>query len=211
MKDYLLQSSIKRPRHVIALNGSKCCGKTSIANLLEEAGYGFVINFFETRDMFYNELYQYLDREHLKQHEVNGASSLGWFALDYHWRVKRYADHKGLNMVFDHYLADYWVQMLGAPNAFEAFTTLIMNLQLPSFQHGHHFYLDIDYDTYLHRREQRHKELPDIPDTRIIERDLYERRRSHYRKLVDAGWLTEIDATQSKEKVFKAITKQVKK
>ena len=198
-------------RNIIALNGSKCCGKTSIAGLLEKEGYGFAVNFCMTRDRFYDAFYQYLDREDMKEYEVYSASSLGWFALDYHWRVKRYADHSDLGIVFDHYLADYWIQMLGAPDAFESFTEIIGELGLPSFRHGHHFYLDIDYDTYLQRREQRLKRKPNSTDKDLIERELYDQRRETYMEFAAQGYLIKIDATQSKEKVFKAITKQVEK
>ena len=197
---------------IIGLNGSKCCGKTLIAEMLEDAGYGFAVNFFLLRDEFYNRFYTHLSREHLKQYEVNGASSLAWFALDYHWRVKPFADSTKRNIIFDHYFADYCVQILGSSDyAFKSkFGEIISSLDLPALNRIHQFYLDIDYDTYLYRREQRHKELPDIPDTQIIKRDLYERRREHYKNIVKKGWLIEIDATQPKEKVFKTITQQVK-
>ena len=212
MRKYYEKIDIEKTR-VIGLNGSKCCGKTSITEMLEAAGYGFIVNFFLLRDDFYTRFYSRLNREHLKQHEVNGASSLGWFALDYHWRVKPFADSTGCNVIFDHYLADYCIQILGSSDYVlkSSFGKLINTLEIPAALGRNQFYLDIDYDTYLYRREERRKELPDIPDTRVIERDLYARRRSHYKRLVDEGWLTEIDATQSKEKVFKTITKQVKK
>ena len=64
------------------------------------------------RDKFKKKFYDQLKRSDKQlQQEVIGIPSLPWLVADYHWNIKPLLlkDHF---IVYDHYLADYYADML---------------------------------------------------------------------------------------------------
>lgn len=193
--------NLARSKRIIALNGSKCSGKSTIADLLVQKGYGFSVNFFGLRDHFDQFFYNHLNRKNLHLREVMAASSIGWFLADYHWKVLPYLEENN-GVIFDHYLADYWVQILGEWKYYDKCKQFLIDMNLPTFDHGHHFYLDVDYDVYLERRVKRlaDKDFPhDYED--ILPIELYNLWRVQYQKMVDEGLLIKVDANKPAKEV----------
>lgn len=148
---------------IITLNGFKCSGKTTLSKMLSENGYGRYSCFFSLRDHFGSDFYDALNRNDIREPELMGASALGWFTADFHKRKMFDAE----SLVLDSYLADYYVQVIGNWDIshYEKALTFIENqLNIPSLDDGIHFYLSIDYETYLERRQTRFND----PGSKIV-------------------------------------------
>ena len=118
---------------------------------------------------------------------------------DFHWRIKPLLLN-GSIIVFDHYLGDYYADMLpdGDAKKFQSFVK--ENLAIPHFEHGTHFYLDIDYDTYQARGANRKgTEWATVPP------EVFDDRRKRYRELCDLEYLTCINATEDLDTVYRQI------
>ena len=92
--------------------------------------------------------------------EVLGIPSLAWLTAYFHLRVKPLL-LGGSIIVFDHYLGDYYADMLSGANI-EIFRCFVReNLVIPDFDQGTHFYLDIDdHETYQNRWREREEKKP---------------------------------------------------
>ena len=75
------------------------------------------------------------------------------------------------------------------------------NLAIPHFGHGTHFYLDIDYDTYQKRGENR----KGTEWLTVGSKDLFEERRTRYKELCDLGYLQCINANEDEQTVIENI------
>ena len=132
--------------------------------------------------------------------EVLGLPSLPWLTSYFHWKVKPLL-LAGSIIVFDHYLGDYYAEMLPDGDA-EKFQSFVKNsLGIPHFENGIHFYLDINYCTY----QERGKNRKGTEWSTVDSEDLFEKRRASYRALCNLGYLTYIDATVSEDEVFEQI------
>ena len=193
---------------IITFNGQGCSGKTTQAKRLteeyKEKNYVYAL-FHYQRDNFDQKFYsKHLDRKDKRNEEVMGIPSLPWFLADYHWRIKPLLlkDH---TIVYDHYLGDYYAEMLPeewlSPKTFLDYVK--DNLNIPDFSNGKHFYLDINWDTYIERATKRKKCKPNWGEP--INVKYFHERRERYKKLCELGYLKCIDANRDEEAVYKDI------
>ena len=186
--------------NIITFNGQGRSGKSTQAkNLVKSDTEKYIYaHSYTLRDNFSNHFYSQLARsdQQLLQ-EVVGIPSLAWLTADFHWRVKPLL-LKGYFIVFDHYIGDYYADMLpnGTAENFQSF--IQKSLKIPDFRHGRHFYLDIDYDTYKARHDRPEDEWFTVNSVD------FEARRGRYQELCDLGYEL-IDANEEKEIVFEKI------
>ena len=77
---------------------------------------------------------------------------------------------RGTTVVLDHYIGDYYADMLAAVDI-EDFRSLVReDLAIPDFDQGTHFYLDIDdHEMYKCRwRKREEKKHPKNPEKRRL-------------------------------------------
>ena len=189
--------------NIITFNGQGRSGKsTQVKQLVKTNTDKYIKVLSHTlRDNFKKNLYGKLARSDWQlQQEVVGIPSLPWMVADFHWRIKHLL-LEGRTIVFDHYLGDYYADML--PNGYaEEFQNYVRkNLAIPHFKHGTHFYLDIDYDTY----QDRGKNRKGTEWFSVGSKVLFEERRARYHELCDLKYLIYIDATKDKETVTEQI------
>ena len=194
-------------QNIITFNGQGRSGKsTQVKRLVKTDPDKYIkVPSHTLRDNFKNNLYGKLARSDWQlQQEVVGIPSLPWMVADFHWRIKPLL-LKGRTIVFDHYLGDYYADML--PNGYaEEFQNYVKkNLAIPHFKHGVHFYLDIDYDTYRERGKNR----KGTEWFSVGSKALFEERRARYHELCDLKYLNCIDATKDEKTVEQTVTKQV--
>ena len=205
--DEKLRKSGKKEK-IITFNGQGRSGKTTQAEkLVKSDTHKYIYAMSHTlRDNFKKNFYEQLTRSDQQlQAEVLGIPSLAWLTADFHWRIKPLL-LDGFTIVCDHYLGDYYADMLpnGTAEKFQCFVR--ENLRIPHFNHGIHFYLDIDYDTYKSRANR-----PEDEWLTINSKDLFEERRERYKELCELGYLTCIDGSQCESEVTKAVKKALKK
>ena len=199
---------------IITLNGQGNSGKSTVAEELTNSGLGIAGYTYEERDLFVNTFYRHLSRSDIQRNaEVYGIPSLAWIALKYHSQMKPLlADGKVL--ILDHYLGDYYADMLPDLKELSHFEKVVRCLKLPFFTVGTHFYFDINYETYLQRRTSReHSTLfaQEISDANSVPLKLFVERKQRYLKLVDMGYLIKIDANTSIKCVLDAVKKHIHK
>ena len=142
--------------------------------------------------------------------EVLGIPSIAWLTAYFHLRVKPLL-LGGSIVVFDHYIADYYADMLACANI-EDFRSLVREyLAIPDFDQGTHFYLDIDYEAYKCRwRKREEKKHPKNPEKRRkppVTPPVFEKRRERYKKLCELKLLKCINATVCEDEVAKTVQK----
>ena len=194
--------------NIISFNGQGRSGKTTLAKRFVEAksgsdseSYIYVLS-HTFRDNFKQNFYDQQLQRSQKQLEVEvlGIPSLPWLVADFHWRIKPLL-LDGSIIVFDHYLGDYYADMLpdGDAEKFQSFVK--SSLAIPHFEHGTHFYLDIDYDTYQARGANR----KGTEWAEVETKDLFDERRERYLELCNLAYLTCINATEDPNTVFRKI------
>ena len=201
-----------RKQNIITFNGQGRSGKTTLAKQLVEEkscsstkNYRYVLS-HTLRDEFLKKFYRRLARSDQQlQQEVIGIPSLAWLTADFHWKIKPLL-LKDYIIVFDHYIADFYADMLpnGTAESFQHYVR--KNLAIPHFSHGKHFYLDINYETYLKRGNER----KGTEWFSVGSEDLFEERRSRYKELCDLKYLICIDATACKNTVLEQIQEGLK-
>lgn len=198
----------RHPSWLITINGQGSSGKTTLCQKLEAEGVGIEFNMYKTRDRFQREIYDKLQRTQEEMNaEVFGMPSLVWQALEFHWHVKPLLN-AGHTMILDHYLGDFIADMLPDLQDLKAFETYVTSIQLPWFHKTISFYLDMDYDTYIERhtsRKHRLKKSTEIARKNFVPEKYFDDRRKRYRKLVELGYLFEIDARQNIDTIFSEV------
>lgn len=206
---------------IITFNGQGCSGKTTQSKLLVESGDGKYkrVHSYELRSNFKKHFYKelgsmnacikYLDEsgtcKPLYQVEVNGIPTLAWLTAHFYKEVKPRL-LKGFTVVLDHYLGDYYADMLAGVDI-EIFRLFVReHLAIPDFNQGIHFYLDIDYDTYQNRWRKREGTEPPVSPS------IFKERRGRYLELYKKGYLKCINATgASEDKIAEKVAKEIEK
>ena len=130
--------------------------------------------------------------------EVLGHPSLVWLAANFYKKAKPLL-LSGTGIVLDHYLGDYYADMLAGIDIKDFLSFVRDDLAIPDFDQGTHFYLDIDYKTYKKRWWER--EGTDPPVTLGI----FKKRRERYKELCELTPLECIDSTRSENVVAEEI------
>ena len=212
--------------NIITFNGQGCSGKTTQAKLLVEAKSGSSTQSYQymlshaLRDDFKKKFYDHLgrkdvgityadgSRQKLLEVEIWGIPSLAWLTAYFHLRVKPLL-LGGSIIVFDHYIGDYYADMLAGANI-ENFRSLVReDLAIPDFDQGTHFYLDIDdHEVYQERWRKREEKKPPKERTEPpVTLKIFEERRERYQKLCELTPLKCINATVRESEVAKEIQK----
>ena len=194
--------------NIVTFNGQGRSGKTTQAKHLVRTksgsnmkAYTYVLS-HALRDNFKKKFYSpHLRRsEEQLQVEVLGIPSLAWLTAYFHWRIKPLL-LGGSVIVLDHYLGDYYAEMLPDGDAKKFQNFVKDNLGIPHFEHGTHFYLDIDYDTYQKRGENR----KGTEWFTVGSKDRFEERRARYKELCNLGYLQYINASENERTVTENI------
>lgn len=206
---------------IITFNGQGCSGKTTQSKRLVKSDNGKYkyIRSYELRSNFEKKLYKelgsmktcvkYLDgsgtRKPLYQVEVIGIPTLAWLTAHFYKEVKPLI-LKGSIVVLDHYLGDYYADMLAGVDIGKFRSFVRKHLAIPDFNQGIHFYLDIDYDTYQNRWRKREGTDPPVSPS------IFKERRGRYLKLYKKGYLKCINAAGvSEDKVAEEVDKEIEK
>ena len=204
--DQELRNSGKK-KNIISFNGQGRSGKTTQAKCLVKAKSDsgmekcFYVLCHTLRDNFKKNFYgQLAHSDQQLQQEVIGIPSLPWLVADFHWRIKPLLLDDYF-IVYDHYLADYYADILPNSSAKNFQSFVKENLAIPHFKHGTHFYLDIDFDEYQKRGQNR----KGTEWFTVNSKDLFEERRVRYQELCDLGYLQLINANADKSTVFEDI------
>ena len=205
--------------NIITFNGQGCSGKTTQAKRLVKANPENYqrIHSYKLRSAFEDKVYNHLGRKHenirysdgrcqkLSDVEVLGIPTLAWLTAHFYKEVKPRMS-EGSFVVLDHYLGDYYVDMLAGVDIKKFQSFVCEHLAIPDFNQGIHFYLDIDYDTYQNRWCKREGTDPPVSPS------IFKERRGRYLELYKKGYLTCINATGvSKDKVAEKIAKEIEK
>ena len=200
--------------NIITFNGHGCSGKTTQSKLLFELNKEKYKRIYshKLRSAFRDEVYAHLGRgnvsfeyadgrsQKLKDVEVGGIPTLPWLAVHFHLTVKPLM-LRGTTVVLDHYLADYYADMLAGADVGNFQRFVREKLAIPGFEHGTHFYLEIDYETYQNRWREREGTEP-----RVTPR-IFKERSERYQKLCELTPLKCINATACEDEVAKEIQK----
>ena len=197
---------------IITLNGQGNAGKTTIGKQLHEDGFGIIANAYRSRDRFQRKFYANLQRSHEQQNiEVFGIPSFAWIGLEFHHKIKHFLN-AGHSIILDHYLGDYYVDMLSELEDMSLFRALCVDVGIPWFTKTFSVYLDIDYDTYCERHDTRSHDLAintKIAEKNFVDEDLFNARRKRYHALVERKLLKCVDATQDIDKVYIKVKKML--
>lgn len=201
---------------IITFSGQGCSGKTTQSECLVKSKRERYkrIHSYKLRRDFTNKVYEQLERadtcitysddrgQTLYQVEVLGIPSLAWLTAYFHWKIKPLQEN--YIVVLDHYIGDFYADMLEGfdPSEFQCFVK--DHLGIPHFNQGTHFYLDINYKTYEHRWEIREKTDP-RKDRIKVDRPIFKKRRERYKELCRLGYLEYINAAECEQKVAKTI------
>ena len=206
---------------IITFNGQGCSGKTTQSKRLVKSDGGKYkrIHSYELRSKFEKNLYKelgsmntcikYLDesgtRKPLYQVEVIGIPTLAWLTAHFYKEIKPRM-LEGSIVVLDHYLGDYYADMLAGVDI-EKFRSFVReHLAIPDFDQGIHFYLDIDYDTYQNRWRKREGTDPPVSPS------IFKERRGRYLELCKKGYLKCINAaSMNEDKVAEEVDKEIEK
>lgn len=214
---------------IITFNGQGCSGKTTQSKRLVKSDGGKYkrVHSYELRSNFEKKLYKelgsmktcvkYLDgsgtRKPLYQVEVIGIPTLAWLTAHFYKEVKPLM-LKGSIVVLDHYLGDYYADMLAGVDIGKFGSFVRKHLAIPDFNQGIHFYLDIDdHEIYKERWCKREEKKP--PQERRkppVTPCVFKERRERYQKLCELTPLICINATgASKDKVGAEVDREIEK
>ena len=215
--------------NIITFNGQGCSGKTTQAKRLVQAksgssteSYTYMLTHALRSDFekkFYNQLgrketcitYPEGHCQTLHEVEVLGIPSIAWLTAYFHLRVKPLL-LGGSIVVFDHYIGDYYADMLASVDIGDFRSLVREDLAIPDFDQGTHFYLDIDdHEMYKCRwRKREEKKHPKNPEKRRkppVTPCVFEERRERYKKLCELKLLKCINATVCEDEVAKTVQK----
>ena len=213
--------------NIITFNGQGCSGKTTQVKILAKSDKKKYecIHSYELRRKFKEKVYEktegmdtsikYLNEngtcKKLYHVEVLGIPSIAWLTAYFHLRVKPLL-LGGSIVVLDHYIGDYYADMLASVDI-EDFRSLVReDLAIPDFDQGTHFYLVIDdHEMYKCRwRKREEKKHPKNPEKRRkppVTPSVFEERRERYEKLCELKLLKRINATVCEDEVAKTVQK----
>ena len=204
---------------IITFSGQGCSGKSTQSKCLaksDEKKYKYFLS-YTLREDFENKVYEDLCRKNtcikysdpdvpdqtLHMVEVLGIPTLAWLTAYFYKEIKPRM-LKGSIVVLDHYLGDYYADVLAGVDI-EIFRSFVReHLAIPDFDQGIHFYLDIDYDTYQNRWRKREGTDPPVTP------EIFEARRGRYQELCNLKYLECINTIGvSKEEVAEEIRKKI--
>ena len=212
--------------NIITFNGQGCSGKTTqVKKLLAKSNKEKYerIHSYKLRRHFREKVYKktdgmdtcikYLNEsgtcKKLYNVEVLGHPSFAWLIANFYKDVKPLM-LKGTTVVLDHYIADYYADMLACVDI-EDFRSLVReDLAIPDFDQGTHFYLDIDdHEMYKCRwRKREEKKHPKNPEKRreppVAACD-FKKRRERYQELCRLTPLKYINATACESEIAKSV------
>ena len=197
-------------KKIISLNGLGRSGKTTQAQRLAKSNLGIHCTMYALRDKFIRDVYSGLKRtEEQKCVEVLGIPSIAWLAAEFHWRVKPLING-GQTIIMDHYIADFYVDMLPDCDDVGVFLDFVSRMEMPDFGIGKHFYIDISYAEYL-KRSNREDLVGGgkLKGEMVVPETDFKGRRERYMKLVDGGHLIYIDGCKDERGVFEDITRGI--
>lgn len=208
--------------NIVTFNGQGCSGKTTqVRKLVKGKAEYKCIHSYELRDKFKEEFYEktmnmatcikYLDEnstcKRLYQVEVEGIPTLAWLTAHFYKEVKPLM-LKGSIVVLDHYLGDYYADMLADVNIEDFRSFVRKHLAIPDFNQGTHFYLDIDdhkiYQERWCKREEQKKPPQERRDPPVC-KALFEERRERYLKLCEKTPMKCINATGCQHEIAKEV------
>ena len=159
--------------NIITFSGQGCSGKTTQSKRLAKSNEEKYkrIHSYKLRSDFTKEVYDQLGRKDqrikyasgkcqtLLEVEVLGIPTLAWLTAQFHWKIKPLQEEDYI-VVLDHYIGDFYATMLECfdPSKFQCFVKDYLGI--PHLEQRNHFYLDIDYETYECRWENREKTDP---------------------------------------------------
>ena len=213
--------------NIVTFNGQGCSGKTTQVKLLAKSNKEKYecIHSYELRRKFTEKVYEktegmdtsikYLNEngtcKKLYHVEVLGHPSFAWLIANFYKEVKPLM-LRGTTVVLDHYIGDYYADMLASVDI-EDFRSLVReDLAIPDFDQGTHFYLDIDdHEMYKCRwRKREEKKHPKNPEKRRkppVTPSVFEERRERYQELCELTPLKCINATMCEDEVAKTVQK----
>jgi len=196
------QRNYSHQYQIFSLNGTGRSGKTTLAKRLEADDKGIRVLPYYLRDRFERIVYRSLDRTPEQRNvEVFGIATIGWMIAEYHWRIKPYLNEGGI-VIFDHYLFDYFVEILPDLEDISTFVDFIQETAMPQINRGNHFYLDIDYPTYQSRADRF---LEEGKELNVVPQSIFNERRERYHTLCDAGLLIQVNAMTSIEETYQTL------
>ena len=214
--------AVKPLCRIITFNGQGCSGKSTQVKRIAESNKEKYkrIHSYELRRHFREKVYKktegmdtcikYLNEngtcKKLYDVEVLGHPSLAWLVANFYKEVEPLM-LRDTTVVLDHYLGDYYADMLACIDDIEDFLSFVReDLAIPDFDQGTHFYLDINYETYQNRWRKREERKPPQERTEPpVTLEIFEDRRGRYRELCKLGHLECINAIVCKDEVAKKI------
>ncbi len=213
-KHHNIQSGTDWINNIVTFNGQGCSGKTTQVKLLANSNKEEYkrIHSYKLRRKFKKKIYEktegmntdikYLNEsgtcKKLYSVEVSGHPSFAWLIANFYKTAKPLM-LEGTTVVLDHYLGDYYADMLACVDIADLLSLVREDLVIPDFDQGTHFYLDIDYEIYQERWREREGTEP------RVNRETFKKRRERYQELCELTPLKCIDAKVSKEEVAKKV------
>ena len=208
--------------NIITFNGQGCSGKTTQVKLLAKSDKEKYkrIHSYKLRRQFTEKVYKktegmdtcikYLNEsgtcKKLYNVEVLGHPSFTWLIANFYKEVQPLM-LRGTTVVLDHYIGDYYADMLACVDIEDFLSLVKEDLAIPDFHQGNHFYLDIDdHKIYQERWRKREEDKP--PQERReppVTQSVFKERRERYQKLCEETPLKCINATVCESEIAKKV------
>lgn len=211
--------------NIVTFNGQGCSGKTTQVKLLAKPGQEKYkrIHSYKLRRQFTEKVYKktegmdtcikYLNEsgtcKKLYNVEVLGHPSFAWLIVNFYKEVQPLM-LRGTTVVLDHYIGDYYADMLACVDIEDFLSFVREDLAIPDFHQGNHFYLDIDdhkiyQERWYKREEEKHPKNPEKRRKPPVTPSVFEKRRERYQKLCEVTPLKCINATMCQDEIAKSV------